>query len=257
MELALDASGYGFVSNIESSISFKIDGDCVNTQCDIFYGFGDGNQYFNIFVARDGGATADSGITGKDLFIYPPCGSTLVTGDVRALLNNSTVNTASEAVYDDSIRSALSENDKQNWDVWKASLDTKFPMTIEIINDDRNGEVTVLFINYAGSIQSCSFIGTFTSDKDLYFNAINDKSATKLEALRIYDIDITTSNTPVVTMDANSVDSFISIQTATGTMVAPSVPKWRLEASSDSSWYVILGCSYFYMLCIPCVHTIS
>ena len=237
LQLGLDASVYGFVSRIKSSILFEINGECINSQCDMYYGFGDGDRYFTVGVAFDGGLGLPAL---HDLWIYPLCGQAMSIGDVATIINNNTIDRSSNINYRNTLNAALSNNETA-WNVWRSSLEIDFPITIEVINDDRNGNVEVLFTNHGGSIQSCSFTDSFSPNKDLYFDAINDRK-NQPEAQKIYDIAITTSSTSfvTVTLDANTMDPFISIDIASSTIVDPTVPKWTLEdANTPSTWYVV------------------
>ena len=189
-----------FFLDVKSSVSFVINGKCVYAECDMYYGFGDGIRYFTIGVAFDNGLWLPNA---GDLWIYPACGEAMAIGDVTTIINNNTIDVSTETAYRESLRSTLSND--ESWNVWSSNFEIDFPIIIEVINDDGNGEVEVLFTNHAGSVQSCTFIGSFASDEELYFNAINDyyfNSPNPSEELIIYYIDITTTiPTPAPTIE--------------------------------------------------------
>ena len=193
----MDGSRYGFMSNVESKISFEIDGECsvVVDQCDFFNGFGDGNKYFAILASMDSvGVKIDGQPIIKGLWIYPACGGSLANGDLTNLLNDNTIDTTSQSLYKSSIDIVLSDGNISNWYNWPDDLNLNWPINVEIINDYIKESVQVIWIN-GNRTKSCEFNETFSSHQNLSYTIINDGAETNLleESLKVFSIGINTS----------------------------------------------------------------
>ncbi len=230
MQLILDGDKYGFISGKRSSISFEINGACLNPyECDIFFGFGDMDKYLLIIIAMDeGGYTADiNNQISAGLWMYPSCGtSSIPSADITQVFNTSL-----------STRDNLGGGNYTNLYSWSDEKDVIWPINVAIINDDRTNQVIVSLSNGDRSA-SCSFDDTFTANTDLYMTLKSDGGGGTFEGFDVFDIMIEKDDGSITALDN---DPLVTITTATPPIIDTSTPYWHLNNTKDTdppSWYV-------------------
>ena len=160
IELKLDGTQFGFISQSKSIISFKVKGRAVTTDNDIYFGFGDENNYIALFVGMSTKINVppnmDSPIA---MWLFPGCNQTLSNVNITKLLHQ--------------VRNI------RNMVVWSAWEDidgiNPYISTITIINDDIFNKTT---LHYEDTVRSasCQFNGVFKNHHNLYFAIKSDRS---------------------------------------------------------------------------------
>ena len=193
-------------------------GFCFSSECDVFFGFGDGNKYVTILSAMKGAG---------GVWIYPSCESnSLPSGDIIRIFNSSL-----------SPRDVLAGGNRSNWDLWSDKVDGTWPIKIEITNDYRTNEVIIAFSHvYGYRSASCLFGDVFTANTDLHFTIRSDPLVDAGMAIHYIDIF---KNVSKVTAADN--DPLVEIATSTSTISNISIPYWFLnnsKATEPPAWYV-------------------
>jgi len=174
---------------VESTIAFEVSGQKVTNGGDMFFGFGDGSQYFTMGIDFDGAITGteDSNNRWWGAMVYPSCGGSLASGDVANVLSGSSQYDTDNVVW--AVRHALAGGDYNNWHQLggqRYDNDNTWPVTFEITNNLLTNEVTVRF--HSSTIdQQCVFSGHFNTGTDLTFGVMPD---TDQETFEIDEITV-------------------------------------------------------------------
>merc|ERR1719295_2151715 len=196
--IEVDLSDAFALSSGLSSISFTIDGERVNSEADMFMGFGDGDQSISFSTDFDGKMSSGSY---SGVIVYPPCGSPLAAGSVSDILSNSQQYASNAGI---AVRHALADGDRSEWRQFggeRHNNGNSWPVTIEIVNDEDANAVTLRFISEnsgdddlsKGSVE-CVYTGTFDEGK-FTFGMLPDLGNGNDDDFNIESIDIAVTST--------------------------------------------------------------
>lgn len=186
IELGLN-SPYQFDSAF-SGFEFSVFGACLDSdECDLFWGFGDGQKYFTFLTNLDGHSWASDAATSGS-FIYPQCGGALATGDVSTALKDSSLY---DATATNAIRDALAGGNRSNWHLLSplANGNDFYPLHFRVFNDISSNRVKFIF-NSSTLTLSCEFDGSFEANTDLIFSLQSDVTAGTANDMNINSIGI-------------------------------------------------------------------
>ena len=229
MELKLNGTVYGFKSNQISTITFEINGRCLNEvsgDCDIYVGFGNTNQYFSTLIAMDSGGLTFSVYDEVYMLSSVQCGNNLNNGDITNILRatgprNRNPLGASNGWYN------ISDKMRPNGDNVKI-----YSITLSIMNDDMLGESEFIWSETNRTI-SCNFNNTFNVNEDLYLQIGSDGTSIH-DQQAIYNIHITTENSQPTSQPTTSFPTTSNPTTSIPTTVNPTNNPTE-EPSTDPS----------------------
>ncbi len=218
MELKLDATKYGFISQAKSIISFKVKGRSNTSDDDILFAFGDETKYMALIM----GMTTTVLMIGikEPIFTFPGCGSSLSYTNITALLNEET-NTKHMTEFGNINGWEILEKDDFGTNPYVA--------TITIINDDILDKTTLIYEDTKRSTL-CEFNGVFENHHDLFFavRAVN----TDHHAISSIVVDTNYGEPDAVDgilINANSVDDEdVNIELSNTTVIDTGTPKWTI-----------------------------
>lgn len=186
---ALELTLYDFLRFDSELVGFEfsIYGSCESDECDLFWGFGDGQKYISFFNNFDGHSWTSEGST-SGIFIYPQCGGALANGDISDVLQDSSSYHTSP---DYAIRDALAGGDRSNWHLitTKKNGNGFWPVTIRVFNDISSNRVTFSFTSPNITI-SCDFTDSFAADQTLTFALQPDLAAGTANDIKIDGIAV-------------------------------------------------------------------
>jgi hypothetical protein len=162
--IKLDLSGDFQFSTWVSTVDVQLNGEKVYTELDMMMSFGDGDKYFSIAYDVDGAWNNADGQ--KGIQVYPNCGGSLASGDAATLLDDAS-SYDSRAHY--ALRYALAGGDLSNWEQMGGERHNNgdtMPVTIEVMNNHIDGEVTVKFVSATQELE-CVYNDEFASNTDL------------------------------------------------------------------------------------------
>jgi len=165
VKVLLDAEEYGFQTAVpDSKITIEIDGYCGRQQCDLFAGFGIGdNQYVTFATDLDNGFSTIG--AGRGIFIFPGCNSGAIqSGDVSNLI----ANVSPRQLTLERLRNALAGGDRTNWHQLTPSFNGgSFPLKFEFTNNDIDGTFSVKFSSptFPNGLQ-CTFNSAVQTGQD-------------------------------------------------------------------------------------------
>ena len=176
-------------------LGIEAEGDCVSTECDLFWGFGDGEKYITFHHDFDGHSWAsDKSVSG--IWIYPACEGPLAEGNISTVLQDS-------SSYDDeadyAIRDALAGGDRTGWHrlTTEQNEGNWWPVTFEITNDISSHLVNFTFTTAKLSV-SCIYYDSFAVNTSFVAGLQPDVSAGSADDIHIDYVAVDSYATPSI-----------------------------------------------------------
>lgn len=186
---------FQFAADAITSISFKIEGECITDgDCDMFFGFGDGNRYWTMSFCLDEWGVmnynGDTDVTGF-IAIYPTPGDIMASGDILSLLDD--VANAGVGTYWTDLRDKVAGGAGENFYDISTEKDQTWPITVTVTNDIF-ANMTYINVENGDRSVNASYIGTFETDTPLSFPFTSDVYTTGgVEGFNIFSIDVTST----------------------------------------------------------------
>jgi len=167
----------------------------VTSECDMFWGFGDGQKWLTVFhdFESDGGANAKADGVQNGFWVYPPCGGPLADGDIESVLAGST----SSGDYPwNVVRDQLAAGDRTNWHYLSSNLNgDTWPVTVEVTNFVGEDASTFHFLSDSLN-EECHFTEAFLDGTDLFVAIQPDLQNGTHDDIRVHSLSVDTNVIP-------------------------------------------------------------
>jgi len=180
----IELGGVYQFSNKKSTVSVTVDGNCMDTQCDMFWGFGDGNKYITFAQDFDGGLWVRNK-NQEGMYAFPACGGQLARGDLTEIM---TEYTSEEAKGFWRFRDILGQGDRTNFEeITTEHNDHTWPVTVEVTNDMDRHEVTFRFFSDNVDVE-CVYDDVFAPNTNLIAAMTPDVGQNAKDDIEIYSV---------------------------------------------------------------------
>jgi len=169
-----------------STVTVSVDGECVDNQCDMFWGFGDGNKFIT-FAHDFDGALWVRNTQQRGIYEFPRCGGALATGDVTRLLADGQ-STHKQPFW--RMRDNLGQGDRTNFEeITTAHNRDTWPVSIEVTNDMDAHQVTVRFVSESVTTE-CVYDDVFAPNTELIATISPDVGREERDDMKIHSVSV-------------------------------------------------------------------
>merc|ERR1719295_1046366 len=170
------------------TVSVSANGECIDSQCDLFWGFTDGHKFITFAHDFDKSLWVRNKVQ-SGMYIYPPCGGSMAEGNLVTIMADSS--TAKRGFWE--LRDDLGQGDRKNFElITEENNGPTWPVTIEVTNDLVAHQTTFRFVSDTVDVE-CVYDDNFDSNTDLVATISPDVSTR--DDLQIYSL---TASKPVV-----------------------------------------------------------
>merc|ERR1719474_1655033 len=184
--LEIDMHGAYRFDEGRSTVTVSVDGQCLHNQCDMFWGFGDGNKFITFAHDFDGGLWVRNKQQ-KGMYAFPQCGGRLAVGDLTMVLANSQ-STENKDFW--RMRDNLGQGDRTNFEeISTEHNDNTWPVTIEVTNDMNAHQVTFRFYSDTVDVE-CVYDDVFAPNTDLIVTIAPDVGQNDKDDMHIHSVSV-------------------------------------------------------------------